>query len=496
MLACALPIILLMLGATILSFLLASMWKQLQVDEIEIENEGLKSTNTKLEQEYNSLIAYSNSLHQEKERLVNTQKELGDKVQSLSTSYKILQRDNTTLTDEFDTFKASVRHSVKDAKATHDKVATVKSLVQENEKLKAQYDKLLASKNQVDKLYLSEKEKNEQLTADQLSTKNSVDENWEKQYKDLKIELIAQKSKVNQLQNAQTTVTTTIDPKEIEKLSSENEALKNEIATIKSSLTDYKSRYQKYVKDYHEMRVKVEQLEEVKSKLQQVEPTTGMAELNMLRTENNTLRLELSAFKSQVASPKSKKNNKRQTDILHRIERRKNRIPFDKIGVSTIEERDNLKRLKGLGPFVEKKMNAIGIFSFHQLVNLNIKDQKQLNELLELPKNKFQKDEWVIQAKKILGIKDSPETILERIKERKSAVNFNRIGIAKTKDELQKINGVGPFIEKKLNAIEIFTFKQIAKFNSKDIAIVNEVIELTPGHIEADMWVKQAKELL
>ena len=406
MLACALPIILLMAGASILSFLLASMWKQLKVDEIEVENEGLKSTNKKIEQEYNSLIAYSNSLHHEKEQLVTTQKELGDQVVSLNKINEALQRNQSELTDEFDTFKASVRNVVKESKMPLSGTTNGEDLRKSNEQLKLQYDKLLASKNKVDKLYIQEKEKNEQLQAASSLSENKVDDNWEQQYKDLKIELLALQSKFDQLERSQTNEPTVVDTEKLEKLTSENTGLKSELATLGDELTTYKSRYQNYVKDYHEMRVKVEQLEEVKSKLQHVEPTTGMAELNLLRSENNKLRLELSDIKSQLNPPKlDKSGNKKHTDILQRIKGRKNKMPFNKIGISTIEERDNLKQLKGLGPFVEKKLNAIGIYSFQQIANLNTKDQNQLNEILELPKNKFQKDEWVAQAKKILGLK-------------------------------------------------------------------------------------------
>ena len=62
------------------------------------------------------------------------------------------------------------------------------------------------------------------------------------------------------------------------------------------------------------------------------------------------------------------------------------------------------------------------------------------------------------------------------------------------KDDLKRISGVGPFIEKKLNAIGIYTFEQIASFNSDDIQKVTDAIQFFPGRIQRDDWVSQGKE--
>lgn len=61
-------------------------------------------------------------------------------------------------------------------------------------------------------------------------------------------------------------------------------------------------------------------------------------------------------------------------------------------------------------------------------------------------------------------------------------------------DDLKKISGVGPAIEKKLNALGITTYAQIAKFTKADIAKVDEVLNFK-GRIERDDWKTQAKDL-
>ena len=61
-------------------------------------------------------------------------------------------------------------------------------------------------------------------------------------------------------------------------------------------------------------------------------------------------------------------------------------------------------------------------------------------------------------------------------------------------DDLKKISGVGPAIEKKLNALGITQYAQIAKFTKADIAKVDEVLNFK-GRIERDDWKAQAKDL-
>ncbi|GAB2569337.1 hypothetical protein [Spirosoma areae] len=91
---------------------------------------------------------------------------------------------------------------------------------------------------------------------------------------------------------------------------------------------------------------------------------------------------------------------------------------------------------------------------------------------------------------------NSEAAVLSRIAARASEVNFDRIGraIASEADDLKDIVGVGPFLERKLHSLGIYTFRQVANFTKEDIDKVNELIEFFPGRIERDNWVDQAKD--
>ena len=86
---------------------------------------------------------------------------------------------------------------------------------------------------------------------------------------------------------------------------------------------------------------------------------------------------------------------------------------------------------------------------------------------------------------------------LARIAEKKSSIDFETLGKAseEDKDDLKTIKGIGPFLEQKLNALGIYTYKQISNMTPELEDQVNEAIEFFPGRIKRDNWVKQAKDL-
>ena len=61
-------------------------------------------------------------------------------------------------------------------------------------------------------------------------------------------------------------------------------------------------------------------------------------------------------------------------------------------------------------------------------------------------------------------------------------------------DDLKKLSGVGPALEKKLIEGGVTTFAQIAAWTEEDIAAMDEKLSFK-GRIEREGWVEQAKEL-
>lgn len=64
------------------------------------------------------------------------------------------------------------------------------------------------------------------------------------------------------------------------------------------------------------------------------------------------------------------------------------------------------------------------------------------------------------------------------------------------RDDLKKIRGIGPKLEKLLNQHGITRIQQIASLSATDIQELSEKLEAFPGRIERDGWVESARELI
>ena len=61
-------------------------------------------------------------------------------------------------------------------------------------------------------------------------------------------------------------------------------------------------------------------------------------------------------------------------------------------------------------------------------------------------------------------------------------------------DDLKKIHGIGPVMERTLNQLGITRYRQIATFTEADIERVADEIDTFPGRIKRDDWIGGAKK--
>ncbi|MBJ17287.1 MAG: hypothetical protein CMB66_03435, partial [Euryarchaeota archaeon] len=233
---------------------------------------------------------------------------------------------------------------------------------------------------------------------------------------------------------------------------------------------------------------------------------------------------------------------------LLRISEKSKDIDFGIIGFATKEERNDLQKISGIGPFIEEKLNALGIFTFRQISRMSEELEEKINDAIEFFPGRIHRDEWALKAKDLIEevdedtsdlteeapsdfdlISEAKEEMaheeeeaerqrevsrrmkmaeeLLKSKERdsgteeddsdESVVDFGKIGFGteEEKDDLKQIDGIGRFVEEKLNSIGIYNFSQIANMDQKITEQVNEAIGLGPGRIERDEWVLQAKRM-
>ncbi len=109
-------------------------------------------------------------------------------------------------------------------------------------------------------------------------------------------------------------------------------------------------------------------------------------------------------------------------------------------------------------------------------------------------------EERVARALKRMGVptRDDVQGIaqrLEEINDRIKALAAVPTPPVAVRDDLKKINGIGPVLEEKLNAAGIDRYRQIAALSEADIdRLESEIVHLS-GRIRRDDWVGQAKAL-
>jgi len=183
--------------------------------------------------------------------------------------------------------------------------------------------------------------------------------------------------------------------------------------------------------------------------------------------------------------------------LFKRISDRKESIFYDRIGVATKEQADDLTRISGIGGWIQKKLNALDIYTFLQISKLNKEDVNTLTEAIEYFPGRIERDEWILQAKELVRIAGKKSELLKRIRDRQGRIYFDRLGVAHKHEanNLTLIDGLGLWVEERLNLLGIYTFDQISKLTHADIETITEVLEIIPGSIEKDNWVGQAREL-
>jgi len=153
---------------------------------------------------------------------------------------------------------------------------------------------------------------------------------------------------------------------------------------------------------------------------------------------------------------------------------------------ATSEERDDLKQINGVGPFIEEKLNDLGIYTFEQISQLDEALIETLTNAIEFFPGRIERDDWVGQADRLFYTKgNAPQEMnttsarmatsryanaTEKIEANPAPIpmptpaqNFtNSRGLSKP-DDLKKIEGIGPKISQILNDAGIYTFSNLSQ---------------------------------
>jgi predicted flap endonuclease-1-like 5' DNA nuclease len=187
---------------------------------------------------------------------------------------------------------------------------------------------------------------------------------------------------------------------------------------------------------------------------------------------------------NQTALAKQKLTRAQETFKLdfQQVSRENNSVKseLEQIKLEIAQKQEQIQQLKPKAQLSEVEIgrSAVQVKHLeHQLEELKTLNQKLEEELQEYKAKHITKKEggfsYVIAGQR-LGISEaSPHE----------------------KDDLKLISGIGPVIEQKLNALGIYTFRQISEFTPLVVEQVTEAIKFFPDRIGRDNWIGQAAAL-
>ena len=174
----------------------------------------------------------------------------------------------------------------------------------------------------------------------------------------------------------------------------------------------------------------------------------------------------------------------------------------DRLSAPRDGQADDLKRISGIGPVIEGTLNEEGVYHFQQIADFTPDNVKWVDQNVAIP-GRVERDDWIGQSQALIegreydgyakGIAGTDDPSLPAVTEDMRPTRLAGATGGKP-DDLKRINGIGPVIEKTLNDEGIYHFQQIANFTPDNVSWVDKHISF-PGRITREEWIRQATGL-
>ena len=189
-----------------------------------------------------------------------------------------------------------------------------------------------------------------------------------------------------------------VSTEDVQQVSMELRQERERSETARRSLAEIESAHESLKQ---ELQIKIDQM------LSQEEANKLRAEVNRLRVFNSTMEEELRELKG-AQSNLGEENvlfGSPSNDSTTTISPEQEFVKTIGIKQASADEKDDLKQISGVGPFIEQKLNNLGIFTFEQIASMTDEQAEQINHAIEFFPGRIQRDDWVGQAR-TLGERD------------------------------------------------------------------------------------------
>lgn len=146
-----------------------------------------------------------------------------------------------------------------------------------------------------------------------------------------------------------------------------------------------------------------EEMGEMRENLAKRDRQVHDLELQLKEGDNRNVELQarLESWKQRV-SPLTKKL-KQQSRLIRDYRERQSTPAFepDRPAGASPGSGDNLKKIRGIGPALERRLHRHGIRSFEQIAGLSERELVEIAEQLAIAPNLAQRDRWIEQAREL-----------------------------------------------------------------------------------------------
>ena len=190
---------------------------------------------------------------------------------------------------------------------------------------------------------------------------------------------------------------------EAESIRDEKNALREEYSKLKGfvlmekqraaiEIRDAKHEAQKYKSESERLHRDVESLNKMVHKLNN--------EIDELRRRDEDLKNKVREDHLRL---EAEKQNIKLTE-REKFEREKQKL-LESIGVVAETDKEDLKQIRGIGPFIEKKLHTIGVYAIQQIANFTKDDVDRATLLIKYFPGRIERDNWIFQAKEIIRVR-------------------------------------------------------------------------------------------
>lgn len=205
------------------------------------------------------------------------------------------------------------------------------------------------------------------------------------------------------------------------------------------------------------------------------------ARLNQLESENATLKASIAQLNQPTNQPEDPSPERIEPEPDHLLQAKTDLFKTDRELLND-QSRDHLNLIEGIGPFIEKKLNDIGVYSFEQIAAWTSEDINTITQQLNYFEGRIQKDDWVGQAKKILADPEAFEKGLTTEADKKDP-----------QQSLTVVEGIGAKISAILQKAGIDSLEKLAHTDPSEIEQILEQADPRYRMHDPTTWPAQAR---